>query len=55
LEREASVESISLTTMSSTALCQIDDTIPKELERICLKALSTRSFDLYTEGRYHWD
>jgi serine/threonine protein kinase len=27
---------------------QIDDTIPKELERICLKALSKRSHDRYT-------
>ncbi len=30
---------------------QIDDTIPKELERICLKALSKRASDRYTTGR----
>ena len=27
---------------------QIDDTIPKELERICLKAMSKRASDRYT-------
>ena len=31
---------------------QIDDTIPKELERICLKAMSKRASDRYTTG---WD
>jgi eukaryotic-like serine/threonine-protein kinase len=30
---------------------QIDDTIPKELERICLKALSKRATDRFTTGR----
>jgi len=30
---------------------QIDDTIPKELERICLKALSKRASDRYTTAR----
>ena len=30
---------------------QIDDTIPKEFERICLKAMSKRSSDRYTTGR----
>ena len=30
---------------------QIDDTIPKELERICLKAMSKRASDRYTTGR----
>ncbi len=30
---------------------QIDDTIPKELERICLKALSKRATDRYTTAR----
>jgi len=30
---------------------QIDDTIPKELERICLKALSKRAHDRYTTAR----
>src|SRR5271157_2164070 len=29
----------------------VDDTIPKELERICLKALSKRASDRYTTGR----
>ncbi len=29
---------------------QIDDTIPKELERICLKAMSKRASDRYTTG-----
>ena len=32
---------------------QIDDTIPKELERICLKALSKRASDRYTTGPGH--
>jgi eukaryotic-like serine/threonine-protein kinase len=30
---------------------QIDDTIPKELERICLKALAKRAYDRFTTGR----
>ncbi len=30
---------------------QIDDAIPKELERICLKAMSRRASDRYTTGR----
>jgi serine/threonine protein kinase/formylglycine-generating enzyme required for sulfatase activity/tetratricopeptide (TPR) repeat protein len=30
---------------------QIDDAIPKELERICLKALAKRATDRYTTGR----
>jgi serine/threonine protein kinase/formylglycine-generating enzyme required for sulfatase activity len=30
---------------------QIDDTIPKELERICLKTMSKRAADRYTTGR----
>ncbi len=30
---------------------QIDDTIPKELERICLKAMSKRSTDRFTTAR----
>jgi eukaryotic-like serine/threonine-protein kinase len=30
---------------------QIDDTIPKEVERICLKALSKRALDRYTTAR----
>ncbi len=30
---------------------QIDDTIPKELERICLKAMSKRASDRHTTGR----
>ena len=30
---------------------QIDDTIPKELERICLKALSKRASERYTTAR----
>ena len=30
---------------------QIDDTIPKEFERICLKAMSKRATDRYTTGR----
>ena len=32
---------------------QIDDTIPKELERICLKAMSKRASDRYTTGTGH--
>ena len=30
---------------------QIDDTIPKELERICLKAMSKRASDRYTTAK----
>lgn len=30
---------------------QVDDTIPKELERICLKVLSKRASDRYTTGK----
>ncbi len=30
---------------------QVDDTIPKELERICLKAMRKRAADRYTTGR----
>ena len=32
---------------------QIDDTIPKELERICLKAMSKRASDRYTHRQGH--
>ena len=32
---------------------QIDDTIPKELERICLKALSKRATERYSTGLGH--
>ena len=32
---------------------QIDDTIPKELERICLKALSKRASERYTHRQGH--
>ena len=32
---------------------QIDDTIPKELERICLKALAKRASERYTHGQGH--
>ena len=32
---------------------QIDDTIPKELERICLKSLSKRATDRYLDGQGH--
>src|SRR5262249_5158626 len=31
--------------------CQIDDTIPRELERICQKALSKRASERYNTGR----
>src|SRR5450759_2656428 len=30
---------------------QVDDTIPKELERICLKALSKRASERYTTAK----
>jgi eukaryotic-like serine/threonine-protein kinase len=30
---------------------QVDDTIPKELDRICLRAMSKRASDRYTTGR----
>ena len=34
-------------------LRQIDETIPRELERICLKALAKRAADRYTDGEGH--
>jgi serine/threonine protein kinase/formylglycine-generating enzyme required for sulfatase activity len=37
-----------ITTQEPRPLRQIDDTIPKELERICLKALSKRPTERYT-------
>ncbi len=41
----------SITTTEPRPPRQIDDTIPKELERICLKALSKRAHDRYTTAR----
>ena len=40
-----------ITTTEARPPRQIDDTIPKEIERICLKALSKRASDRYTTGR----
>ncbi|MFI5387152.1 MAG: protein kinase, partial [Fimbriimonadales bacterium] len=41
----------SITTTEPRPPRQIDDTIPKELERICLKALSKRASERYTTAR----
>jgi eukaryotic-like serine/threonine-protein kinase len=41
----------SITTNEPRPPRQIDDTIPKELERICLKALSKRASDRYNTAR----
>ena len=41
----------SITTTEPRPPRQIDDTIPKELERICLKALSKRAHDRYTTAK----
>ena len=40
-----------ITTTEARPPRQIDDTIPKELERICLKAISKRATDRYTTAR----
>jgi serine/threonine protein kinase len=40
-----------ITSIEARPLRQVEDTIPKELERICLKALSIRSRDRYTTGK----
>jgi serine/threonine protein kinase/formylglycine-generating enzyme required for sulfatase activity len=40
-----------ITSMEARPPRQWDDTIPKELERICLKALSKRASDRYTTGK----
>ncbi len=40
-----------ITTVEVKPPRQIDDTIPRELERICLKALSRRSTERYTTGK----
>ncbi len=40
-----------ITTMEPRPLRQVDDRIPKELERICLKAMAKRVSDRYTTGR----
>jgi hypothetical protein len=40
-----------ITTIEPLPLRQIEATIPKELERICLKALSKRASDRYTTAR----
>ena len=49
---EACIELLDLiATTEARPLRQIDDTIPKELERICLKALSKRASDRYTTAR----
>jgi serine/threonine protein kinase len=40
-----------IATADPRPLRQIDDTIPKELERICLKALSKRASERYTTAR----
>ena len=37
-----------IATAEARPLRQIDDTIPRELERICLKAMSKRAADRYT-------
>jgi eukaryotic-like serine/threonine-protein kinase len=41
----------SIKTAEPRPLRQIDDTIPKELERICMKALAKRAHDRYTTAR----
>jgi len=41
----------SITTTEPRPPRQIDDTIPKELERICLKALAKRASERYTTAR----
>ena len=49
---EALIELLDLiATTEARPLRQIDDTIPKELERICLKALSKRASERYTTAR----
>jgi serine/threonine protein kinase/formylglycine-generating enzyme required for sulfatase activity len=40
-----------IATTEARPLRQIDDTIPKELERICLKALAKRASERYTTAR----
>jgi len=40
-----------ITSVDARPLRQVDDTIPKELERICLKALSKRASERYTTAR----
>jgi serine/threonine protein kinase/formylglycine-generating enzyme required for sulfatase activity len=40
-----------ITTLEARPPRQIDDGIPKELERICLKALSKRAIDRYTTAK----
>jgi len=40
-----------IATTEARPLRQIDDTIPKELERICLKAMSKRATDRFTTAR----
>ena len=40
-----------ITTAEARPPRQVDDTIPRELERICLKALSKRASDRYTTAR----
>ena len=40
-----------IATTEARPLRQIDDTIPKELERICFKALARRATDRYSTGR----
>jgi len=40
-----------IATADARPLRQIDDTIPKELERICFKALARRASDRYSTGR----
>src|ERR1017187_8803281 len=41
----------SVTTTEPRPPRQVDDTIPKELERICLKALSKRASERYTTAK----
>src|SRR5262249_55248576 len=40
-----------ITTVEPRPPRQVDDTIPKELERICLKALSKRASERYTTAK----
>ena len=40
-----------ITSVEARPLRQVDDTIPKELERICLKALSKRASDRYMTAK----
>ncbi len=40
-----------ITTTEARPPRQIDDTIPKELERICLKAMSKRASDRYNTAK----